>query len=65
MHALSGLRCSHNKLKTSPPLFPPQGESLSFDPEVSLRAERTQCEAGSKGRLNPSPLPMVESTTFH
>jgi len=30
-----------------------QGESLSFDPEVSLRAERTQCEAGPKGRVNP------------
>ena len=37
------------------PLSPLQGESLSFDPEVSLRAERTQCEAGPKGRVNPSP----------
>jgi|GEM_PF-5523383 len=31
-----------------------QGESPSFDPEVSLHAERTQCEAGLKGRVNPS-----------
>ena len=40
-----------------------QGKSLSFDPEVSLRAalrpetqcrrKRTQCEAGPKGRMNP------------
>jgi len=36
-----------------PPRGPLQGESLSFDPEVSLRVERTQCEAGPKGRVNP------------
>jgi len=42
-----------NKELTPCPL---QGESLSFDPEVSLRAERTQCEAGPKGRVNPSLL---------
>jgi hypothetical protein len=34
-----------------------QGESLSFDAQVSLRAERTQCEAGPKGRMNPHPGP--------
>ena len=39
--------------------FPLQGESLSFDPEVSLRAERTQCEAGPKGRVNPSFIKRV------
>jgi len=35
--------------------------ALFFDPEVSLRAEHTQCEAGPKGRvkplrMNPSPF---------
>ena len=42
-----------------------RGKSLSFDPKVSLRAERThpygcpsgQCEAGPKGRMNPHPEP--------
>jgi hypothetical protein len=37
--------------------------SLSFDPEVSLRAERTQCEAGPKGRT--SPCPNLETNPFH
>jgi len=33
--------------------------ALSFDPEVSLRAERTQCETGPKGRVSfgPEDLP--------
>jgi len=35
----------------------------SFDPEVSLRAERTQCEAGPKGRMNPFPATFPSRTS--